>query len=127
MKFYKPLTFLITSLLLVTNLDTNAQILNEYSEIVFKRAELLMGIGSWQKLNIRINGKSSIKLKEHSTESILIPAGENSISGQITRSTSFNLHTEPNMIYYLQAKIGGLFLDKPKFKLVRVVSKTPWL
>jgi hypothetical protein len=83
-----------------------------------------MGVGGWQKLKILINGKSSLKLKQYSTESILIPAGENTIAGQIIRTTSFKLHTQPNMIYYLQVKIVGLFLDKPKFKLVRVVPRT---
>lgn len=125
MKFNKPFTILIIFLLLVVNFESKGQIINEYSEIVFRRGELFMGVGGWQKFKILINGKSSLKLKQFSTESILIPAGENTIAGQIIRTTSFKLYTQPNMIYYLQVKIGGLFLDKPKFKLVRVVPRTP--
>lgn len=103
--------------------DSKSQILNEYAEIVIRRNEYLGRIGSSKKMEILINGEKQPSLKTNITRSILVPAGENTITCQIVKSSSMRIDTRPNQVYYLDVKSGGLFLDKPKFKLVRTAYK----
>jgi hypothetical protein len=117
-KFWVLLYFFI----LVRNV-CYSQIINEYSEVVFSRGELLMGIGSLQKLRIKNNNKLILKISQNSLESTFIPIGENTISCRIIRKTNIKMNLEPNKIYYINVRIGGLFLDKPRFKILRVLEK----
>jgi hypothetical protein len=117
-KFWVLLYFFI----LVRNV-CYSQIINEYSEVVFSRGELLMGIGSLQKLRIKNNNKLILKFSQNSLESTFIPIGENTISCRIIRKTNIKMNLEPNKIYYINVRIGGLFLDKPRFKILKVLEK----
>jgi hypothetical protein len=115
--------FFVKSVLLLLIRGTSfAQVSMGYCEVVFHRPLLPFGIKNTTPVVIKNGQEVVLQIYQNSQHTVWLPASELLLNSTLLRKGVLNLRLEKGKKYLIEVGISGVLFDKPKFKLIRVIS-----